>query len=82
MEPSTSLLSVGKTARLSSVQETGDGREWLRQAGLRVTTPRRVVLETLADNSHATVAELAKLIRSRHRSIATQTIYGVLAAGV
>jgi hypothetical protein len=76
-----SLLSAGKTARLSSVRER-DGREWLRQAGLRVTTPRRVVLETLADNSHATVAELAKLIRSRRHSIATQTIYGVFAAGV
>lgn len=79
---SASLLSAGNTARFAPAREAGGGREWLRQAGLRVTTPRRVVLEALAGNSHATVAELARPVRSRLPRISIQTIYGVLAAGV
>jgi Fur family ferric uptake transcriptional regulator len=49
--------------RVGPAREAGDAREWLRQAGLRVTRPRRVILEQLADYPHVTVAEVGNLVR-------------------
>jgi Fur family ferric uptake transcriptional regulator len=49
-------------------REAGDARERLRQAGLQVTTPRRVVLEQLADYPHVSIAEVGNLVRCALRS--------------
>ncbi|MEV4602712.1 transcriptional repressor [Amycolatopsis sp. NPDC049253] len=54
----------------------------LRRAGLRVTTARQVVLETLAEQPHTTVAELLPHVRRRLRFASTRAIHDVLATGV
>jgi Fe2+ or Zn2+ uptake regulation protein len=54
----------------------------LRRAGLRVTTARQVVLETLAEQPHTTVAELLPHVRRRLRFASTRVIHDVLATGV
>ncbi|MGW4484980.1 Fur family transcriptional regulator [Amycolatopsis sp. NPDC004368] len=54
----------------------------LRRAGLRVTTARQVVLETLAEQPHTTVAELLPHVRHRLRFASTRAVHDVLATGV
>lgn len=54
----------------------------LRRAGLRVTTVRQAVLETLAEHPHCTVAELLPQVRHRLPMVSTRAVHDVLAAGV
>lgn len=50
----------------------------LRRAGLRVTGPRRAVLEWLTDHPHATADQIASAVRERLGSVSTQAVYDVL----
>ncbi|MDQ3675788.1 MAG: transcriptional repressor [Actinomycetota bacterium] len=52
----------------------------LRDAGLRVTTPRLAVLAAVREGSHATVDEIAAAARARAGSVSTQAVYDVLRA--
>ncbi|GAA3579347.1 Fur family transcriptional regulator [Amycolatopsis ultiminotia] len=54
----------------------------LRRAGLRVTTARQTVLETLAEHPHCTVAELLPHVRHRLPMASTRAIHDVLTTGV
>lgn len=57
-------------------------RTALRAAGMRVTAPRRSVLEWLAGHPHATVGEIRDGVRAVHGPISNQAVYDVLGAGV
>jgi Fur family transcriptional regulator, stress-responsive regulator len=52
----------------------------LREAGLRVTMPRQVVLAWLARHPHSTAEEIAAGVREWYGALSLQAIYGVLAA--
>jgi Fur family ferric uptake transcriptional regulator len=52
----------------------------LREAGLRVTMPRQVVLAWLAEHPHATAEEIGAGVRERYGALSFQAIYGVLTA--
>jgi Fur family ferric uptake transcriptional regulator len=52
----------------------------LREAGLRVTNPRRAVLAWLAEHPHSTVDAIATGVREQLGSVSTQAIYDVLGA--
>jgi Fur family ferric uptake transcriptional regulator len=52
----------------------------LREAGLRVTMPRQVVLTWLAQHPHSTAEEIGAGVREQYGSLSFQAIYGVLAA--
>lgn len=54
----------------------------LRASGLRVTAPRRAVLEWLAEHPHATAEQVYAGVRSALGSISRQAVYDVLAACV
>ncbi|MGH3359422.1 MAG: Fur family transcriptional regulator [Nocardioidaceae bacterium] len=57
-----------------------DAAQRLRDAGLRVTAPRRTVLDVLAEHPHATAAVVETHTRERIGHVSTQAIYDVLAA--
>lgn len=59
-----------------------DATEDLRAAGLRVTAPRRSVLEWLTGHPHATADQVGAGVRATYGSISHQTVYDVLGAGV
>lgn len=50
----------------------------LRGAGLRVTTPRRAVLDWLSGHPHSTVEAIAVGVRARVGMVSTQALYAVL----
>ncbi len=52
----------------------------LREAGLRVTMPRQVVLAWLAAHPHSTAEEVGAGVREQYGALSFQAIYGVLAA--
>jgi Fur family ferric uptake transcriptional regulator len=52
----------------------------LRDAGLRVTNPRRAVLAWLAEHPHSTVDAIGAGVRKQLGSVSTQAIYDVLGA--
>ncbi|RBY82958.1 transcriptional repressor [Geodermatophilus sp. TF02-6] len=52
----------------------------LRTAGLRVTRPRRAVLQVLAERPHADVDTIVTAARVLHPSLSPQAVYGVLEA--
>lgn len=52
----------------------------LREAGLRVTVPRRAVLEVLAEHPHSTAAAIEAHVVQRIGHVSTQAIYDVLSA--
>jgi Fe2+ or Zn2+ uptake regulation protein len=54
--------------------------EQLRGAGLRVTRPRRAVLDVLAAHPHVDADTIATAARVVHPSISPQAVYGVLKA--
>src|SRR3954452_11016415 len=54
--------------------------EQLRGAGLRVTRPRRAVLDVLAAHPHVDADTIASAARAVHPSISPQAVYGVLRA--
>ncbi|UYM06426.1 Fur family transcriptional regulator [Solicola gregarius] len=54
----------------------------LREAGLRVTVPRRTVLDVLARHPHSTAAAVEEHTRALIGRVSTQAIYDVLAACV
>ncbi|MGH3505077.1 MAG: Fur family transcriptional regulator [Nocardioidaceae bacterium] len=55
-------------------------RRQLREAGLRVTSPREAVLEWLAGHPHATADDVGKGVRDHLGSVSTQAVYDVLGA--
>lgn len=57
-----------------------DVSDQLRLAGLRVTAPRRSVLQWLDEHPHATAEQIRSGVRQRLGSVSTQTVYDVLAA--
>jgi Fur family ferric uptake transcriptional regulator len=60
------------------METTWDDR--LRTAGLRVTRPRRAVLDVLAVHPHVDAEAIATAARAVHPSISPQAVYGVLKA--
>ena len=52
----------------------------LRNVGLRVTGPRKAVLEWLTDHPHATADQIGKGVAERIGSVSTQAVYDVLLA--
>lgn len=54
--------------------------EQVRANGVRITTPRRVIIEALAaaGRSHLTAAELATLVQRDHPEINASTVYRCL----
>ena len=58
---------------------SSDINDQLRRAGLRVTAPRRSVLEWLGERPHATVEQLRSGVAQALGSVSTQTVYDVLA---
>lgn len=54
--------------------------ERLRAAGLRVTSSRMAVLESLGQGRHLDVEQIGKLARARIGSLSTQGVYDILRA--
>ena len=52
----------------------------LRRAGLRVTEPRKAVLNWLTEHPHATAEQIDKGVAERGRAVSTQAVYDVLVA--
>jgi Fur family ferric uptake transcriptional regulator len=52
----------------------------LRDAGLRVTSPRLAVLSELTEGKHLTADQVAAAVRGRLGTISTQAVYDVLGA--
>jgi Fe2+ or Zn2+ uptake regulation protein len=52
----------------------------LREAGLRVTSPRLAVLAALPDHHHLDVDTIARTARDRLGSLSTQAVYDILRA--
>lgn len=50
----------------------------LREAGLRVTSPRLAVLAVVADRPHIAAEDVASLVRERLGAVSTQTVYDAL----
>ena len=50
----------------------------LRQAGLRVTSPRLAVLDVVAGRPHIAAEDVASLVRERLGAVSTQTVYDAL----
>ncbi|WP_041450769.1 Fur family transcriptional regulator [Hoyosella subflava] len=61
---------------------SGEPRNALREAGLRVTAPRVAVLTVLAAAPHSTADEVATKVRAELGSVSTQAVYDVLKACV
>ena len=57
-----------------------DLEERLRQLGMRVTKPRRAVIEELSTRPHLDVASIAAGARERLGSVSTQGVYDVVHA--
>jgi Fur family ferric uptake transcriptional regulator len=55
-------------------------REWLRAAGLRVTSPRIAVLEAVVARPHSDADTVAATVRDALGSVSTQAVYDVLRA--
>src|SRR3712207_694483 len=59
------------------------GTTWahrLREVGLRVTRPRNLVLDVLAEHPHADADTIVTRAREQHPTLSPQTVYGVLDA--
>lgn len=54
--------------------------EQLRACGLRVTAPRRAVLDWLVDHPHATVDDIHRGVVAQLPQLSKQAVYDVLAA--
>lgn len=50
----------------------------LREAGLRVTSPRLAVLAVVAGRPHIAAEDVATLVRERLGAVSTQTVYDAL----
>src|SRR4051812_16264447 len=59
---------------------TLDAVALLRGAGMRVTSPRVVTLQALAERPHVAADELAIVVRERLGAVSSQAIYDVLRA--
>lgn len=58
-----------------------DSQQRLRQAGLRVTSPRIAVLEALDEvDGHVTAEQVRQAVLARLGSVSVQTIYDILSA--
>ncbi len=57
-----------------------DASEQLRLAGLRVTAPRRSVLQWLAEHPHSTAEQVRSGVTQQLGTVSTQAVYDVLAA--
>jgi len=58
-----------------------DSQQRLREAGLRVTSPRIAVLEALDNvDGHVTAEQVRQAVLTRLGSVSVQTIYDILAA--
>lgn len=58
--------------------DTPRSQDALRAAGLRVTLPRRAVLDGVRADPHADVDTLTRAARERLGSVSVQTVYDVL----
>jgi Fur family ferric uptake transcriptional regulator len=60
------------------VDPDGTALKALRQAGLRVTNPRRAALAWLTDHPHSTVDSIGAGVREQLGTVSTQAVYDVL----
>ncbi|MGH9190151.1 MAG: Fur family transcriptional regulator [Acidimicrobiales bacterium] len=58
--------------------KSGEARELLQQAGLRITAPRVAVLRVLAERPHAAADAIMGTVRSELGAVSTQAVYDVL----
>jgi Fur family transcriptional regulator, stress-responsive regulator len=65
---------------VTEVDTKQQAEDRLRAAGLRVTAPRRAVLDVLDEGGHLGVDEIAERVRERLGSVSTQAVYDVLGA--
>lgn len=65
---------------LAPVDPDGAALRALRQAGLRVTMPRRAMLSWLAGHPHATVQDIGLGVREQVGAVSTQAVYDMLDA--
>ncbi len=63
------------------VDADGAALEALREAGLRVTAPRRAVLAWLTEHPHSTVDAIGAAVRESLGTVSTQAVYDVLGVG-
>jgi len=68
---------VGQTQLVPNATEV---ERLLREAGLRVTSPRRAVLAAVHDHPHADTDSLIGLVRERAGAVSHQAVYDVLRA--
>ena len=59
---------------------SSDVSDQIRGVGLRVTAPRRAVLQWLVEHPHATVEQIRAGVAQQLGSVSTQAVYDVLAA--
>lgn len=52
--------------------------ERIRAAGLRATSPRLLVVETLAEHTHISVEELVEHVKRQGKTLSLQSAYNVL----
>ena len=57
---------------------SGSPTELLREAGLRITAPRVMVLRVLADRPHAAADAIIEAVRAELGAVSTQGVYDVL----
>jgi Fur family ferric uptake transcriptional regulator len=62
------------------VPTTADVERSLRDAGLRVTSPRRAVLAAVHEHPHADTDALIGAVRTTHGAVSHQAVYDVLRA--
>lgn len=57
---------------------SGQAKELLQQAGLRVTAPRVMVLRALAERPHAAADAIMDAVQGELGAVSTQAVYNVL----
>ena len=62
------------------MQHHPDAERLLRDAGLRITAPRRAVLAAVREHPHADTETLLAVVRARLGSVSHQAVYDVLRA--
>lgn len=60
--------------------DSGQAKELLQRAGLRITSPRLTVLRVLAERPHAPADAIIGAVRSEIGAVSTQAVYDVLRA--
>ncbi|MBB4966230.1 Fur family ferric uptake transcriptional regulator [Saccharothrix violaceirubra] len=74
------LIDSRKWARLGAVPTASDFRQMLRDASLRVTSPRIAVLSAVHEHPHADTDSIIGAVRGSLGTVSHQAVYDVLRA--